>query len=322
LYDNAGVATSEADFELGQNWTTNGIRSLSLYFHGDPDNSGQLYVKINNTKVAYDGSAADLSRAMWQPWNIDLSAVGNVSNVTKLTIGIEGAGATGVVYIDDIRLYPLAPEYATPAEPDAASLVARYTFDGNVNDSSGHGFNGTVNGAPTYVTGKDGQAVRFNGTTDYVVVGSVGISGAAPRTISGWVKPDTLTLTDWTNIFGFTSAVGTNNLSFDMNKRGGENQYCIHVYGWERNIMAIDLEWHHLAATYDGVTIAWYGDGRFVASEARALNTEDNVHMGKRANNNAYWPGSVDEVRIYNQALSAGEIAWLAGKTEPLHTPF
>jgi len=323
LYDNTAAAVSEADLELSQDWTTNGIRSLSLYFHGDPDNSGgQLYIKINNTKVAYNGAAADITEAAWLPWNIDLSAVGNVSNVSKLTIGIEGAGASGIVYIDDVRLYPQSPEYIVPTEPDSAGLVALYKLDGNADDGSGNGFNGTVNGAPTYVTGKDGQAIRLNGTTDYVVVGSVGISGAASRTISGWVKPDTLTLTDWTNIFGFTSAVGTNDLSFDMNKRGGENQYCIHVYGWERNIMEIDLEWHHLAATYDGTTIAWYGDGRLLASEDHVLNTEDNVQMGKRANNEAYWPGSVDEVHIYNQALSAEEIAWLAGRTEPLHTPF
>ena len=53
------------------------------------------------------GDAADITDAAWHVWNIDLSTVGgNLSSVTSLTIGIEGAGATGVVYIDDIRLYP------------------------------------------------------------------------------------------------------------------------------------------------------------------------------------------------------------------------
>jgi Concanavalin A-like lectin/glucanases superfamily/F5/8 type C domain len=110
FYDNTGVATSEAELALGQNWTTNGIQGLSLSFYGDPDNTGQLYVKINDTKIAYEGDAADIASAAWQVWNIDLSTVGgNLSNVASLTIGIEGAGAAGVVYIDDIRLVSPAP---------------------------------------------------------------------------------------------------------------------------------------------------------------------------------------------------------------------
>jgi hypothetical protein len=106
-YDNAGVATAEAELDLGQNWTANGVKSLSLYFYGAAANTGQLYVKINGTMVAYDGPAVDLTREAWQVWNIDLAATGaSLGNVSSLVIGVEGAGASGVVYIDDIRLYP------------------------------------------------------------------------------------------------------------------------------------------------------------------------------------------------------------------------
>jgi Concanavalin A-like lectin/glucanases superfamily len=107
-YDNAGVATSETDLALAQNWTASGIQSLSLYFYGDAGNSGgELYVKINGTTIAYDGDAANITDPTWQLWNIDLAASGaSLSNVSSLTIGIEGAGAQGIVYIDDIRLYP------------------------------------------------------------------------------------------------------------------------------------------------------------------------------------------------------------------------
>jgi Concanavalin A-like lectin/glucanases superfamily/F5/8 type C domain len=115
-YDNAGVATAEADFSLSQDWTANGIQSLSISFQGAAANSGgQLYVKINGTKVAYDGPGADLTDATWQMWSIDLSTVGNVSSVSSLTIGVEGAGAFGIVYIDDIRLYGKVPEDITGA---------------------------------------------------------------------------------------------------------------------------------------------------------------------------------------------------------------
>jgi hypothetical protein len=76
-----------------------------LYFYGAPDNTGHFYVKINDTKIPYDGDSADVTVEAWQVWSIDLATVGgDLSNVTTLVIGIEDAGAAGVIYIDDIRL--------------------------------------------------------------------------------------------------------------------------------------------------------------------------------------------------------------------------
>jgi hypothetical protein len=101
------------------------------------------------------------------------------------------------------------------------------------------------------------------------------------------------------------------------------DQYRMHVYNWEGDIMTVDLEWHHLAATYDGTTIAWYGDGRLIGTADEVLDTQDNVQMGTRAHNaGGNFPGSLDEVCIYGRVLSAAEIAWLAGRRAPLHASF
>jgi Concanavalin A-like lectin/glucanases superfamily/F5/8 type C domain len=111
FYDNTSAATSEADLALaGQDWTQAGITTLTLYFQGDSDNGGgQLYAKINGVKVTYDGGADALTNVLWQPWNIDLASVGaNLGNVTTLLVGVEGGGS-GVVYVDDIRLYRSTP---------------------------------------------------------------------------------------------------------------------------------------------------------------------------------------------------------------------
>ena len=86
--------------------------------------------------------------------------------------------------------------------------------------------------------------------------------------------------------------------------------------------MPIDLEWHHLGASYDGTTIKWYGDGLLVGSEDRTLATPDNVHVGKRQDNDNYFPGQVDDFRIYNRVLSDEEMAGLAGITQPYDKPF
>ncbi len=94
------------EFDSPQDWTAGGITSLSIRFHGAPDNTGQLYCKIGSTKLLYDGDAAGIGLEEWQSWTVDLSTVGgNLTSVRELAIGIEGGGS-GVFYIDDIRLTP------------------------------------------------------------------------------------------------------------------------------------------------------------------------------------------------------------------------
>jgi hypothetical protein len=113
-YNNtAGAAYSEAEriFAVPQDWTQAGAAILVLYFHGAEGNTGQLYVKVDDSKVVYDGDAGDIAKVEWKQWNIDLASLGaGVQNVTKLGIGIDGNGATGTLYVDDIRLYRLAPQ--------------------------------------------------------------------------------------------------------------------------------------------------------------------------------------------------------------------
>ncbi|MHC4487954.1 MAG: LamG-like jellyroll fold domain-containing protein [Planctomycetota bacterium] len=118
FYNNAGSAAySEAELPLSppQNWTEGGAATFVLYFHGTEGNTGQLYVKVNGTKVIYGGDAGDTAKPQWNQWNIDLASVGtNLQNVTKLSIGIDGNGASGTLYVDDIRLYASAPEPEAP----------------------------------------------------------------------------------------------------------------------------------------------------------------------------------------------------------------
>ena len=114
LYSNTGGATySEAEytFAVPQDWTKAGIQTLVLYFHSSAENTGQLYVKVNDSKVIYDGDASDIQQLRWNQWNIDLASFGvNLQNVTTISIGIDGNGASGTLYLDDIRLYRLTPE--------------------------------------------------------------------------------------------------------------------------------------------------------------------------------------------------------------------
>jgi hypothetical protein len=117
FYNNTGgAAFSEAELTLSpaQDWTAAQVRTLAVYFHGTAGNTGQMYVKINGTKVAYDGNAGNLALSSWQVWSIDLASVGaGLQSVTKLAIGIDGNGASGTLYVDDIGLYALAAALVT-----------------------------------------------------------------------------------------------------------------------------------------------------------------------------------------------------------------
>jgi hypothetical protein len=96
--------------------------TLVVYFHGTEGNTGQLYAKINDSKVVYGGDASDISRLFWQPWSIDLVSLGlNLQSITKLAIGIDGNGSAGTLYVDDIGLYVSAPERPLWFEAQSAS---------------------------------------------------------------------------------------------------------------------------------------------------------------------------------------------------------
>ncbi|MHC4684300.1 MAG: discoidin domain-containing protein [Planctomycetota bacterium] len=178
FYSNTGgAASSEAELTLtpAQDWTAAQVRTLSVYFHGTAGNTGQLYVKINGTKVPYDGQASNLALTGWQAWNIDLASSGaSLQNVTKLAIGVDGNGASGTLYFDDIGLYARGREFITPFEPDDTRLIGHWKFDGDTQDSSGRGNHGTSGVTPAvFVAGKVGSnAMDFRGA-DYVVIDGV-----------------------------------------------------------------------------------------------------------------------------------------------------
>jgi len=338
-FDNANAsAISEADrsFAPAQDWSGNAIKSLSLWFYGAEGNTGQLYVKINETQVLYDGGASDIGTASWQPWNIDLSAVGNVSNVTKMSVGVQGAGS-GVVYIDDIRLYPLTPEYVTPVEPDPAGLAAHYTFDegsGTVaNDGSGNGNTATFEGDPTWVQGYLNGALEFDGVGDYLDCGqgaSLAIGEAV--TMSAWIQVYAPTLDqkvggnqDNTN-GGYKMGLNSSKVEFEI--RTADNTAVLNraVAG---GTTLVENVWYHVTGVYsqaDGY-IRTYVNGAL----DRELATSDvlgvspgNLYIGCEPYNtaNGQFNGVLDDVRIYNRAMSPGEVAGLAGKTSPFHKPF
>lgn len=110
-YDNSGAdgrltySQTDRTFTSVQDWTRFGITTLIVHFYGSAGNSGELYVKINDTWIPYPGSSADLATEIWTTWEIDLASRGaDLANVSTLSIGIDSSNASGLIYIDDVWL--------------------------------------------------------------------------------------------------------------------------------------------------------------------------------------------------------------------------
>jgi len=328
-YDNTSVATSEAQFTFpAQDWTARGLKSLSLYFFGAAGNTGTLYIKINNTKVLYDGDGADLAGAHWQPWNIDLSAVsGNLTNITSLTIGIEGSGAKGLLFVDDVRLYPRTPEVIIPADPGKAGLLAEYLFESNANDSSGNGYHGTfVENAHV----ADG-VLLLDGTNDSVTIPRLGGADATfyQCTYSMWMYSLTTPASS-----GFIGGINFHNWSAGgihcklNNGLANAGIYALAGGDLQGTTVAGPEEWVHLALTVSDTVATLYLNGQVEAS--RSFSTPLAMTLGNASigawNNNGdvqrELKGWMDNVRIYDRAISTEELLWLAGKRAPVHQPF
>ncbi len=329
-YDNSSIAYSEAarTFDTPQNWTEYGVKALTLWFYGAASNTAaQMYVKVNGSRVAYDGDDDNVQRKPWQMWYIDLGNLAgvNLEKVTELTIGFEGG--TGLVFFDDIALSPFDRQLVTPVQPDATSLVAHYAFEGNT-DSSAGGPAGTVVGAPQFVTGKVGQAIQLDGARDFVSVESsfdLPVYSAALwfRVDGGAGNRDVLSVYDSDGGHGILLEItGTGQVRYlhrpVVSTQGGSNVYSDAGYD--------DGTWYHVAVVKSAEAMTLYVNGEpagAVADSASFDKTLTRLALGvlKHDNLARFFPGALDEFYLYGRVLSQAEVAWLAGRTKPFDKP-
>jgi len=212
-------------------------------------------------------------------------------------------------------------ETVVPAEPDAADLEAYWPLDGNYEDITGHHHASLASGSgtPVFVNpGRRGQAVDFDGASGLACADSTGIHLLQGGTVSAWIKSSNETdswacviakgLTAWRLI---RNDVG-NTMCFHFNPASGTEFQANGI------TPVLDGQWHHVMAVYDGSRIRLYVDGQLDAAATTGgavLRTNaDPVYIGSRADNltGRAWNGQIDEVRIYNRALTDSERLWLS----------
>ncbi|MEJ2722739.1 MAG: choice-of-anchor D domain-containing protein, partial [bacterium] len=187
-------------------------------------------------------------------------------------------------------------------------------------DVSGNGNDGTIYGAPSWITGVVGLALDLNGTSDYVRVPAdptLDITDAI--TLAAWIRPEKVgtqyllkkAVINGTD--GYELSLSTSGLAFvRFNQVASANGYRIDTttpYPTDGNT------WMHLAATYDGSTIRLYVNGteESSASAAFAIATNDlDLAIGSQSNGTVLFQGAMDDARVCCRALSPTEIRALA----------
>jgi len=325
-YSNSGGVASETQrtFAVAQDWTMGRVKTLGLYFYGAPDNGGQLYVKINGIKKLYDLNPTATQAAEWQFWAIDLASLGtNLSNITSMCIGVEGAGS-GMILIDDIKLYNQDIQYIEPTQPGTDNLVAQYSFNGSFADSSGQGNNLIPVGSVEIANdGERGQVASFNGTTDALIVPLIGGGTTDALSFSAWVKINSELLSGFFGIFhnddwsaGDVHGHVSGSTQFTMGTNGLPNLL-------NPPSLVVD-QWYHVMYSLSSDTVSLYVNG-VLADSGPGLGDSDATFnlgegtLGAWSNNGVmerFLTGQLDDVRFYTIPLSADEAAGLAGHSK------
>jgi hypothetical protein len=183
-------------------------------------------------------------------------------------------------------------------------------------DSSGNGNSATLTNGPTWTAGHMNGAIAFNGNTSFASVlipTSMWNSFSGGFSVSFWALTSDAAGTVPISAFGSATSFGLYSGSWYI----GDGSSWTHI----NSGISSDGAWHFYAFTWDGTAITSYCDGVKIqqaafsgASFAGIPNNQLVMGMDNRGSG-SYFPGSMDEIRLYNRSLSASEVAAVMNDT-------
>lgn len=202
-------------------------------------------------------------------------------------------------------------------------LYAYWAFDeteqGVLVDSSGRGRNGTLLHGLSFsknaVSGIRGSALQFDGVDDGIKFPSVPVEHAI--TVSVWARIGQASPYEHmiSNHPGWFLSLNQGSIRFAVQVEGKNTKENEATVSFSK-INILGLGWHHYVGVYDGAVLYAYLDGKLASTKPLSgkIKKGDGSRIGRywRSQGTRYqWTGAIDEVRIYNRALSAGEVAEL-----------
>ncbi len=214
-----------------------------------------------------------------------------------------------------------------PSYVPTDGLVGWWPFNGNANDESGYGNHGTVNGATltTDRNGKVNSAFSFDGSSNSIIILDNPILNNEYTTISAWFQTNNsnpgsiIYKTDNSAINEQYACVlnypNTNEQNWSIKNGGNCNNPGV---GWNtstHNHNVTDNNWHNIIYTYNGTESKIYIDGKLIGSNNFNNGSIDNcggqINIGKGYNSTYLFKGQLDDIAIFNRALTQEEITAL-----------
>jgi chitodextrinase len=207
-------------------------------------------------------------------------------------------------------------------------LVAWYKFDGNANDATPYANHGAIGGNPvfepvTHPNGTGGQALKFDGQQDSVLAPNAVQLISDYTTVSFWIRPDAVSQDAEAYVLDFghwdqrwkISLPQHQKIVWTTNSKNAVSENFIHdMDSKDGNELVVGF-WWYVTMVHDGVNDIIYLDGEEVNNlpAAGTLNsTSRPFGMGNNpVEGGQYFTGALDEVKIYNKALTAAEVAKL-----------
>ena len=190
-------------------------------------------------------------------------------------------------------------------------LVSHYKLDETsgttATDSTGTN-TGTLTNSPTWTVGKINNALSFDGVNDYVYLNS-------PASL----QPTSISVSTWFKTGATSGRIIRKRLSgYYLEITAGKASFVVAIPSFASVTSTLtynDNLWHHAVGLYDGTTLRLYIDGSQVASASASGNITygaGGIAIGRDGDySGSYFNGVIDDVRIYNRALSADEIRLL-----------
>jgi glucose/arabinose dehydrogenase len=223
-------------------------------------------------------------------------------------------------------IVPPTPQSLTATfteSPLPPGVVAAWTFSGgagrSANDATGNGNTATFVNGTAWAAGPHDNSVSFNGVDGYLSVGnspSLNISGSE-LTLSMWINPQPLSGGDSVVLGKFWNATMTSPFyQYGLELAGGQEP--VFYLGTNAGVFFARMgsilsvgQWSHLAVVFNGSQVRFYVNGTLVGTAALSGSIQargNPLHIGADITPAQFYRGFLDEVRIYNRALTASEI--------------
>ena len=207
-------------------------------------------------------------------------------------------------------------------------LVAEYLFRGSAEDTSGHGRHGVVHGAVLTADrfGRPESAYRFDGVDDHIAVSPPPALGPAAMSVSVWACFEPRDLSGWSSCI-----IAQDDGDDDQEKDHARRIFQLSAWGrhvvWHRMTERRDPqikrrirsgEWCHYVATVENGRHVLFMDGvrHDEVESGFRTHTEQPLHIGRKGTQEKFFffKGAIDDIRIYDRALSEAEIGELCGE--------